>query len=263
MLIKLLKYDFKRNYRAFLIFYSLAVVFAALTRIFLNLEGSTIMYIIGQICTGTTIAIICNILINNLMRLWVGFKNNLYGDESYLTHTLPVKKSSIYLSKIISSILVMATSFTVIALTLFIAYYSKENMEMLKALLTPLAQSFDCDILVVVFTLILIFFVEFANGLQAGYTGIILGHRMNNSKTGFSVLFGFAIYGATQIVVVAITFVTALFNSGLMDLFTSSTPPAFETLKLMAVVSIISYTAVIIVTGFINSALLKKGVNVD
>lgn len=263
MLIKLLKYDFKRNYKAFLIFYTLAIVFAALTRLFFSLENSMIMYIIGQICTGATIAMICNTLINNLMRLWVSFKNNLYGDESYLTHTLPASKSQIYLSKIVSSVVIMLTSFAVITLTLFIAYYSKENMEMLKAMLTPIGQIFDSNITVVVLVLTLVLFVEFLNGLQVGYTGIILGHKMNNGKTGFSVLFGFIAYTVTQCVVLLITFIAALFNSDLMAMFTSNAVPAFETFKFMAVLAILSYTAVIIATAFVNIALLKKGVNVD
>ena len=39
--------------------------------------------------------------------------------------------------------------------------------------------------------LLFIFFIEFACGLQSGYSGIILGHKMNSAKIGFSVLFGF------------------------------------------------------------------------
>jgi len=70
--------------------------------------------------------------VNNLLRLWIRFKNTLYDDESYLTHTLPVDRKTIYLSKIVVSMITMFTSILVIVLTLFIAYYSKENMETLK-----------------------------------------------------------------------------------------------------------------------------------
>lgn len=263
MLVKLLKYDIKRTYKAFLIFYTLTIVFAALTRLFFSFEESVIINIIGQICTGATISMICNILINNLMRLWVSFKNNLYGDESYLTHTLPVKKSSIYLSKFISSVIIMVASFAVITVALFIAYYSKENMEMLKALFTPIAQGLDCNIIVVVLVVILILFIEFLNGLQTGYTGIILAHKLNNAKSGFSVLFGFAAYSASQCAVLLLTFIAAIFNSDLMAMFTSNVTPSFDTVKLMSIISIVAYSVTIVITAFVNSALLKKGVNVD
>lgn len=95
MLKKLLKYDLKSIYKVLIVFYSLSLFFAILTRIFLNIENSFIMDVIGKVCSGTTIAMIFNILINNLMRLWVRFNGNLYGDESYLTHTLPCNKKNI------------------------------------------------------------------------------------------------------------------------------------------------------------------------
>ena len=52
------------------------------------------------------------ILINNLMRTWVRFRHNLYGDESYLTHTLPVERKTIYLSKFITSIILVFMFFS-------------------------------------------------------------------------------------------------------------------------------------------------------
>ena len=85
MLKKLLKYDLQKTYKILIIFYSLSIFFSILTRIFLSIENSFILNIIGKICGGVTISMIFNILINNLMRLWVDFKNNLYKDESYLT----------------------------------------------------------------------------------------------------------------------------------------------------------------------------------
>ena len=96
MLKKLLKYDLKKIYKFLIIFYSLSIFFGVLTRIFFSIENSLIMNIIGQICNGASISMMFSILINNLMRTWVDFKHNLYGDESYLTHTLPVEKQTLY-----------------------------------------------------------------------------------------------------------------------------------------------------------------------
>ena len=127
MLGKLLKYDSKDIYKFLSIFYSLSIFFAVLTRIFMSIENSFICYIIGRICLGTTIAMIVNIIINNVIRLWVRFKGSLYGDESYLTHTLPVSKKTIYLSKTILSIITILVSCLVVILSLFISLYSKEN----------------------------------------------------------------------------------------------------------------------------------------
>ena len=150
MLKKLLKYDLESVYRVLIVFYALSLFFAVLTRVFLSIENSFIMNIIGKICSGTTIAMIFNILINNLMRLWVRFKQNFYGDESYLTHTLPIDKKTLYLSKTLASIITLFSSLLVIVLSLFVAYYSKENIEIIKNLLLPLATIYDSTVISII-----------------------------------------------------------------------------------------------------------------
>ena len=59
------------------------------------MNNSFMMNIVAQICSGTTIGMMVSIIINNIMRLWVRLKNNFYGDESYLPHTLPVEKRTV------------------------------------------------------------------------------------------------------------------------------------------------------------------------
>lgn len=263
MLKKLLKYDLKSVFKVLIIFYSLALVFSGLTRVFLNIENSFIMNIIGQICSGVTISMIFNILINNLMRIWVRFKQNFYGDESYLTHTLPVLKSTLYLSKFFSAIITLLTSTAVIAVTLFVAYYSKENMQILKGILLPVAQILDSNLVVLLLAFLFVFFLELGNALQAGFTGIILGHRMNNAKTGLSVLFGFAAYIVTQYLALVGVFVVALFNKDFMNLFFTNEIINMGTVKVILYMAIAIYTVLLGLGCFVNIKLLKKGVNVE
>ena len=80
MLKYLLKYDLKYIFKFIIIFYSLELFFGALARIFLSAENSLVLEIIGKICSGTAISMMFSTLINTLMRLWVRFKQNLYGD---------------------------------------------------------------------------------------------------------------------------------------------------------------------------------------
>ncbi|MDE5888532.1 MAG: hypothetical protein K2H20_00780, partial [Bacilli bacterium] len=194
MLTKLLKYDFKKIYKFLIIFYLLAIFFAILTRLFYQIDNSFVMNIVAKICSGATIAMIISIIINNVLRLWVKFKNTLYDDESYLTHTLPVTKKTIYLSKIVTSIITMFTSVLAIAITLFIAYYSKSNIELLKNILIPIANVFDSSIIGIIVLFLSVLLIESLNIIQVGYTGIIIGHKINNNKTALSVVFGFAVY---------------------------------------------------------------------
>jgi len=263
MLKKLLKYDLESIYKLLVVFYFLAIFFAILTRLFLSIENSFIMNIIGQVCSAITISMMFSILINNLMRLWVKFKQNLYGDESYLTHTLPIDKKTIYTSKILSSIISLFISFLVITLILFIAYYSKENLEIIKNMILPLVDMLDLSMEKMLISIIFILFLEITCLLQIGYTGIILGHKMNNYKTAFSVLFGFISYIAVQTIILLSILVYSLFNKDMLSLFTSNEITNISLLKNIIFLSIIFYTIIILINYIINIKIFKKGVNVD
>lgn len=265
MLKKLLKYDLKWVFKVVIVFYLLALFFAILTRLFFGMNNSFMMNIVAQICSGTTISMIVSIIINNFMRLWVRFKNNFYGDESYLTHTLPVEKRTLYISKILSSIITLFISTFVILLTLFVAYYSKENMEMVNNLLLSIASSYNFSTMGLVVVLFILLFLEFLNLLQSGYTGIILGHKFNSGKIGFSVLFGFITYIVTQLLVLLIVYILGLFNGNIMNLFLTTNLDVINisVIKTIVLFAILIYLLLFVVVYIVNFKLFKKGVNVD
>ena len=263
MLKKLLKYDIKNIFKGLLVFYILSLFFAILTRLFLMIDNSFIMNVIARICSGTTIAMIFNIIINNLIRSWVRFKENLYGDQSYLTHTLPVKKSEIYLSKFISSIVSMFISVIVILVTLIIAFYSKENLEFIKNLIMPLATVYESTVIKIILAFIFICFLELTNMLESGYAGIILGHKRNSLKTVYSFAFGFGVYLCTQIIAILGVFIVALFDKDLMNLFYTMDAINVPTVKLCIMIAIVVYSINIIWLYVFNLIRFKKGVNVE
>ena len=146
MLLKVLKYDLKFTYKNLIIFYTLSLFFALLGRICGIFDNSGIMLILSKINNGVAISMIVSVIINNLMRVWARLVLNFYKDESYLTHTLPVKKSTLYLSKVLCGIITMLTSTVVIAASLLICYYSKENIELLKNSLNLVASLYESSI---------------------------------------------------------------------------------------------------------------------
>ena len=81
---------------------------------------------------------VANILINTLMRSWVRFRDSIYKDESYLTHTLPVTKNNIYDSKFIQALIFFVIGFAVIILSIFIAYYTQERWLVVKELINKI-----------------------------------------------------------------------------------------------------------------------------
>lgn len=263
MLKKLLKYDLKGIFKFLIIFYALSIFFGILTRIFLNFSGSFMLNLLGQIFSGVAISMMFNIIINNLMRIWVRFNQNLYGDESYLTHTLPVEKKTLYLSKFLTCVITLFVSFLVISLTLFIAYYSKNNVLLLKNILLPIVDTNNLEFIIFIVAIIFILFIEMLTLLQAGLTGIIIGHQKNNHKIPFSVLFGFICYSIIQIIIVITVLIMALFNPDLMILFTTNQIHNIGVLKDIVYVAIFIYTVCVSINYFVNIKLLNKGVNVD
>ena len=263
MLNKLLKYDLKWIYKLLVVFYIIAIFFSLLTRILFSIDNSTIFNILGQICSGITISFIFNILINNIMRLWARFKKNMYGDESYLTHTLPLKKKTIFLSKFLTTIITMLTSILVILFVLFVAYYSKENLEWIKNSLNIIASIYNSTMIKLLLIIFFVFFLEMVFAILCGYIGIILGHKSNDKKIIKSIIYGFICYMVAQVITLLIVFIFGLINKDIMNLFITNDIINVDIIKTIMYFAIIIYTVYIFILYKIGVNLLNKGVDVD
>jgi len=275
MLNKLLKYDLKYMIKNMAIFYILSIFFAITTRILFNMEQSVIINIIGQISVGCMFAMIVNTLINTMMRSWIRFRDSLYKDESYLTHTLPVTKSELYNSKFIQTLvfffisfvvilIFFFVSFAVILISLFITYYSNENWLAITKYIKTITTGLNMSTLFFVTMAIIIIFLEVFNAIQCGFLGIILGNKMNNGKIGYSVLFGFITYLVAQSLILGLVFVYGLFDSSIMELFKIATISIdVEAFKVLAILSSLLYIMIIFIMSILCKKELNKGVNVE
>ena len=262
MLKKLLKYDLKYCYKTLIIFYILTLFFAGITRIFSAFDNSLIFVIISKICVGITISMIVNVIINTSMRVWARVIRNLYKDESYLIHTLPVSKKSIFTSKILTAIITTLTSFIVIVATLVVGFLSKENWQLLKIAMEQTAIFFNSSISSVVAILTVTVFFEFLFMVMAGILGILIGFKSNNLKVLKSIIFGFTLYTIPSLITVGVIGIMGLFNQNIMSVFTSVTIDT-EVLKLIMYGVIAMYIIYDIIYYIIGNKLLNKGVNVD
>ena len=264
MLKKLFKYEFSNNYKFLLIFYGLAFIFALFTRFFSIFDNSNFLIIISKICFGATISMCFNILINNLMRLWVDFKNSFYGDRAYLIQTLPIKRETIFLSKVLFSVFTLFVSMFVIAISLLIAIYSKENFEIFKVFLEKTVESFNTSIFGFILIIILLLFTQFLFILLSGYLGMVIGFRRHDKKMGFSVIYSLLIYLTGLILAFIIIFVISLFNKTIYsNLFSSPEFIEFWILKLLMILMTFIYVCCNIAIYIISHKLLKKGIDVD
>ena len=264
MLNKLLKYDLKYMIKNMSVFYILAIFFAITTRLLSLPEQSVMIGILSKISSGCMIAMITNIIINVMMRSWVRFRDSLYKDEAYLTHTLPVTKNDLYNSKLIQTLIFFFIGFVIILLTLFVAYYTPDTWQIIKDYIKTITTGFNMSTAFFIIMAIMIIFLEIFNAIQCGFFGIIMGHKMNNGKLGYSVLFGFITYLIAQTIILILVFIYGLFDSTVMELFKTATINIdVKAFKVLTVISSLLYVVIIFTMSILCKKELNKGVNIE
>ena len=134
---------------------------------------------------------------------------------------------------------------------------------MLKNILNGVVNVFDTTIISLLLSIFFLLFLEILLVISVGFTGIILGNKMNDKKTLFSIIYGFAFYIGYQMILLLVLFIFALFNKDFMSIFTSGNIINYDMFKLMVILSIIFYGLLIIINYITCTKLLQKGVNVD
>ena len=263
MLGKLLKYDLKFVYKVVGIFYVLTFVFSIIGRGLAEIENSVVFDVTSKIFLGIAISMMVNSLVNSLMRLWARFVKNAYKDESYLTHTLPVDKKTIYLSKVLSALICIFVTMLIIIVCLFICYYSEANMEVLKGLLELAASTYNTTVLKLLLLVAVVIFLEILYALLIGYVGIILGHKSNKNKMLRTIVISFALYFAFQVLSLGLIAVYGLFNPNVMNLLNTTEMVNIEAIKSVMYAGIGIYVLYIIILYFWGKRELNKGVNVE
>ena len=99
MIKKLIKNDIKKMMKILVYLYACSIILAGITRLINIGKNIQFIFIIGQVFAGITYSAIGSVLINTFVHILRVFVVNFYKDESYLTHTLPVTKNQLLLSK--------------------------------------------------------------------------------------------------------------------------------------------------------------------
>ena len=138
MLGKLLKYEMKGTGRTLVPFYGLMLLLAVITRIFngINIHKFSTL---GEIAMGI-VAFAYGLTMASVMMLTAflviqRFYRTVYGDEGYLTHTLPVKSRDIIISKTVSAFLwIVLSAVVAFASVMIIGYQAGMWKELMYAL---------------------------------------------------------------------------------------------------------------------------------
>lgn len=262
MLKKLMKYDLIWINKFMVYFFTLSLLFACICKVTNSNLDTTVGLIIDKICSCIEISCLVSCAINCIMRVWVRFKNNIYKDESYLTHTLPVNKNQIWNSKVLSGIISLLLATIVILACIMIVYLNSTTIESLKSTFDNLIQIFGKNqtILICIGIILMVIF-EILFIMLSGMFGIIVGFRCNNGKIIRSVFVGIMMYGFLSSLLLIIMYIFSRFNSVFMELYTSGLPSP-TALKMLVIVSLVIYGIYNVGYYFACRKLLNKGVNV-
>lgn len=264
MLKKVLKYDLKFVLDALLPLLLMEFILALLTRGLSALAAdSAIIKFFVSTFQLTLIILAVTVLITSFTRNWIRLARNLYGDEAYLTHTLPVEKSIIYQAKFLNALLSVLIAVLADAACLLIVYYSPDSAKLLITSLNLTADVYQINLFGLCAAMITLIALEMLCLLLSGYTGIIVGHRSLEQRSLKSTLYSFGFYLGSQSAILLIILVIALFDHPLLMLFTSSQITDLAVLKTVIAIAGGGYLLICFLYYCIDQRLLAKGLNVD
>lgn len=125
MLGKLVRYDFKRQWKLLGVVYGIASIMGIGVAVLRLLADYTDITVLGYATTLGT-AFCCVIAVALIIGTWIYallyFRSNLLKDEGYLMHTLPAKPEQLYFSKLINFMVYIVLSIIVAYLCIGMAF---------------------------------------------------------------------------------------------------------------------------------------------
>ncbi len=285
MLFKLIKHNLKAIFKSILPF----IIALLASVIFFNLTDYTTEYIVSEDHTDVIVSSeICYFLhgfaqfflyislillaATTLRAIWRRFSTNFFSDEAYLTHTLPVSRTTLWNAQICSTLITLVSVIAFIILNCFILLLTRDGQRTLNSL-GLLGGCAHCvgdyyyiepKSLSLYLTFTFIIFAEFLFMILCGMTGIILKNRFDRN---IATLAGVLIY----LIGGAIIFCLAVIISDLPNTIPSLGPslgiygtetnsdPGYNTILYIGSI----YACYSIILYFVDQKLLKHGINLD
>ena len=259
MLNKLIKIDLRSTLKIAPILFGIGFFFALVSFFFSKFGDSTIAEVIADISKNFALSFAISGFINVVTRAIGVFWKKLYSDESYLTHTLPLSKKTIYLSKTLATIYSSLIALFAAFIILVVNYNLFENFDALKNFIEATAGVTGGNVVEFLVLIILVFFFEITTLISVAFCVIILRHSTTNLK---ATLLSAGSYLAIQAIFLLSLFLIGLFNPEVMELFKNSDSVSADSMKIIFYTAIIVYGLATVVMNCRNIKLLEKGVNV-
>ncbi len=258
---KLLKKDLSRNMRWLWILFVATLGIAILGRGCKELGASILLFkILGIFLDSVFYSLLVNVVLQPFLRNFLNFTKSLYGDESYLTHTLPVTKNQIINAKFVTALIEMTLGFLVMVVSLLFMFWTPTFFQELGLLLSfVIAGEFSMTWLMILFLLLVV--TEFVMFLSIIFFAIVVAYRAKEKR----VLKTFLLTAGMAFASIIVLFVIILIVLALQGVSLTSATLTLTSSALFSVLlaGITVYTAISVLFYLLAKKIFNRGVNVD
>ncbi|MBE5738736.1 MAG: hypothetical protein E7354_03320 [Clostridiales bacterium] len=261
MLGKLLKNDLKKNMKWMWILFVGTIVVAGITRGCKELgENIAFFKIMGIFFDSVFYALLVNTILHPFLRNFLNFSKSLYGDESYLTHTLPVTKNQIFNSKVLTAIIEIVLGFVSVVLSIAIMFGSPAFVPTVKMLLSMLVVG-QVSVFWSLTLFVVLVIVEFLMYMSIIFFAITLAYKEKEKRVLRTFVIT-AVLAFAAITVLGVAMIAVLLISG-VDISSSTLILSSSAFVSVLITGIVMYIGVCVACYFLAKRELNKGVNVD
>ncbi|MBQ4049080.1 MAG: hypothetical protein IJD07_00300 [Clostridia bacterium] len=261
MLNKLLKKDLSKNSRLLLILFVALISVSLITRSCKALGENLVFFKILSIFFDSvfyTLAV--NTILHPFLRNFLNFSRSLYGDESYLTHTLPVTKNQLVNSKFITALIEVCAGFVCLVVSILIMYYTPTFFDKIGLLLSTMIVG-KVSVVLVLALFVTLVIVEFLMFLSIIFFSIVIAYR-NKEKRILKTFLITAIMSFVSITVLSVFMLAVLAICG-VKLTSSTLVLPRKAFFCVMLTGITVYSAISVAFYFLTKKALNKGVNID
>lgn len=223
MLGKVLKYDLKALCRYLIPLYAVLFGLGIMIRLLGFFDNVSIIAIICGLMIVALVVLSCLSFVLNGIFSVKYYLENLFKDEGYLTHTLPVKKGTLLFSKVLASLVTFSMTALVLIISLIVAFYQKGLfVEVVKVLNLSI---YGMSVYEFLLFMIVYGVIGYVATILMVYAAIAIGYSRSSNKLVSSVVWGLIFYFVMEflylgllgiIMIINPTFISNLDNSVFM-----------------------------------------------
>lgn len=210
MLGQVLKYDLKAVCRYLIPLYAVLLGLGVMVRLLGFFDNISIIAIIcGLMVVALVLVSVFSFVLTGIFSV-KHYLENLFKDEGYLTHTLPVKKGTLLVSKVLVSLITLILTALVLFISLLIAFYQEGLFsEVIKVLGLSIY-----GMKVYEFLLFMIFYsiIGYLTTILMVYAAISVGYSKSSNKLVSSVVCALIFYFAMEIIYFGVLSVIVLID---------------------------------------------------